>query len=293
MASLNDLQNRMKSVRDTRKITNAMYLISSAKMRRARRDMEASRPHFYASQAVIGDILRNLPNIVHPCIGDTLEAPRPGKTGYLVITGDKGLAGAYNHNVLKLMGELDKDPAQSVIYTIGEVGLHSARSMGYPVDIEMHYPAQDPNISRARDLSASLKEKYLYGELSEINLVYTSLHKTVTEVTYRRLLPLYRAEFTDFMPPDDHRPPVYLPSPQAVLDTVVPNYLTGFLLDVMVEACCAELDARMIAMQSATENADEMLSVLSLEANRARQEAITQEITEIASGARAQKKKQP
>lgn len=291
MASLNDLQNRMKSVRDTRKITNAMYLISSAKMRRARRDMEASRPHFYASQAVIGDILRNLPEIVHPCIGDTLEAPRPGKTGYIVITGDKGLAGAYNHNVLRLMSELDKNPAQSVIYTIGEVGLHSAQSMGYPVDIEMHYPAQDPNISRARDLSARLMEKYLSGELAEVVLVYTSLHRTVTEATSRRLLPLYRAEFTDFMPPDDHRPPVYLPSPQAVLDTVVPNYITGFLLDVMVEACCAELEARMMAMQSATENADEMLSSLSLEANRARQEAITQEITEIASGARAQSKK--
>lgn len=290
MASLNDLQNRMKSVRDTRKITNAMYLISSAKMRKSRRDMEASRPHFYASQAVIGDILQNLPDIVHPYIGDTFESPRPGKTAYIVVTGDKGLAGAYNHNVLKLMSELDRDPAQSVIYTVGEVGLHNAQAMGYPVDVEMHYPAQDPNISRARDLSTRLVEKYLSGELSELILVYTSLDKISAEAQHRRLLPLYREDFTGYMPPDDHRPPVYLPSPQAILDTVVPNYLTGFLLDVLVEAYCAELSARMVAMQSATENADEMLGQLSLEANRARQEAITQEITEIASGARAQKK---
>ena len=290
MASLNDLKNRMKSVRETRKITNAMYLISSAKMRKSRREMEASRPHFYASQAVIGDVLRNLPEIVHPYIGDTMETPRPGKRAYLVVTGDKGLAGAYNHNILKLMSKLDQDPEESIIYTVGEVGLHNAQAMGYPVDLSMHYPAQDPNISRARDLSSRLVERYLAGELSELILVYTSLHKTVTEAVYRRLLPLYRKDFTQFMPPDDHRPPVYLPSPQAVLDTVVPNYLTGILLDVLLEAYCAELEARMMAMQSATDNADDMLEQLSLQANRARQEAITQEITEIASGARAQKK---
>lgn len=291
MASLNDLQSRMKSVRDTRKITNAMYLISSAKMQRARRDLEASRPHFYASQAVIGDILQNLPKIVHPFVGDTMDAPRPGKTAYLVITGDKGLAGAYNHNILKLLTQLDRDPARSVIYPVGEVGLRAIPAMGIPVDETMHYPAQDPNIGRARELSYRLVEQYLSGEIGEVILVYTSLHKTAAEAVYRRLLPLYRADFTPFLAPDDHRPPVYLPTPQAVLDTVVPNYLTGFLLDVLVEASCAELSARMMAMQSATDNADEMLAQLSLDANRARQEAITQEITEIASGARAQSKK--
>lgn len=290
MASLNDLQNRMKSVRDTRKITNAMYLISSAKMRKARRDMEASRPHFFASQAVIGDILRNLPDIVHPYIGDTMEAPRPGKTAFIVVTGDKGLAGAYNHNVLKLAERFDEAPEDSVIFTVGEVGLHSLQQMGLPVDMEMHYPSQEPNISRARDLSLRLLEQYRDGTLGEVYVVYTSLHRTAAEAVCRRLLPLYRVDFDHFTPPDDGKPPVYLPSPQAILDTVVPNYITGFLFDLLVEAYCAELGARMMAMQSATENADEMLEQLSLEANRARQEAITQEITEIASGARAQKK---
>lgn len=291
MASLNDLQNRMKSVRDTRKITNAMYLISSAKMRKARRDMEASRPHFFASQAVIADILYNLPEIVHPYIGDTMEAARGGKTALIVVTGDKGLAGAYNHNVLKLVEQLDRDPAQSVLYTVGEVGLHSAQQLGYPVDLEMHYPSQEPNISRARELSLRLVEKYQAGELGEIFVVYTGLYQTATEPICRRLLPLYREDFARFVPSDDGKLPVYLPSAQSVLDTVVPNYLTGFLFDLLVESYCAELSARMMAMQSATENADEMLQQLSLDANRARQEAITQEITEIASGARAQKKK--
>lgn len=291
MASLNDLQNRMKSVRDTRKITNAMYLISSAKMRKARRDMEASRPHFFASQAVIADILYNLPEIVHPYIGDTMETARRGKTAFIVVTGDKGLAGAYNHNILKLVEQLDRDPAQSVLYTVGEVGLHSAQQMGYPVDLEMHYPSQEPNISRARELSLRLVEKYQTGELGEIFVVYTGLYQTATEPICRRLLPLYREDFTQFVPSDDGKLSVYLPSAQSILDTVVPNYLTGFLFDLLVESYCAELSARMMAMQSATENADEMLQQLSLDANRARQEAITQEITEIASGARAQKKK--
>lgn len=290
MAGLKDLQNRMKSVRDTRKITNAMYLISSAKMMKARRDMESSRPHFYASQRVIGDILRNLPEITHPYVGDTMEVPRPGKTAYIVVTADKGLAGAYNHNVLKLMEKLDNDPENSVLFTVGEVGLHSAQHLGYPVDLSMHYPSQEPTISRARDFSAKLIDKYLTGQLSEIYVIYTGLHKMSTEPVARRLLPLYWADFEPFMAPDDGKPPVYLPSAQSILDTVVPNYITGFLFGMLVEAYCAELDARMIAMKSATDNADSMLDQLTLDCNRARQEAITQEITEISSGARAQKK---
>lgn len=291
MANLNDLKNRMKSVRDTRKITNAMYLISSAKMRKARRDMEASRPHFFSSQAVIASILYHLPEIVHPYIGDTMETARKGKSALIIVTGDKGLAGAYNHNVLKRMEQLREDPAQSVIYTVGEVGFHSAQRMGYPVDTEMHYPSQEPNISRARELSFKLLENYQAEKLREVFVVYTSLYQTVTEPVCRRLLPLYREDFAPFVSAGDGKSPVYLPSAQSILDTVVPNYLTGFLFDLLVESYCAELSARMMAMQSATENADEMLRQLSLEANRARQEAITQEITEIASGARAQSKK--
>lgn len=289
MAGLNDLQNRMKSVRDTRKITNAMYLISSAKMRRARRDMEASRPHFYASQAVIGDILAHLPEITHPFVGDTMESPRPGKNAYILVTGDKGLAGAYNHNVIKLLEPISKDPAETVLFTVGEVGYHSALAMGYPAEEGMHYPSQEPNISRARDIATRVITRYLKGELGEVHVLYTALNKLSTDPVTRRLLPLYREDFRDFRAPEDNRPPVYIPSPQAILDTVVPNYIAGFLFDMLMEAFCAELDARMIAMKSATDNADNMLDKLSLECNRARQEAITQEITEISSGARAQK----
>lgn len=288
MAGINDLQNRMKSVRDTRKITNAMYLISSAKMRKARREMEASRPHYNASQAVIGDVLAHLPDITHPFVGDTMTEPRPGKKAYILVTGDKGLAGAYNHNVLKLLESIDPDPEKTVLFTVGEVGRSSAGHLGYPLDPAMHYPSQEPDITRVRDLSARVIIRYLKGELSEIHVLYTALNKMSTDPVSRRILPLYRADFAPFTAPDDNRSPVYIPSPQSILDTVVPNYITGFLLDLLTEAYCAELDARMIAMKSATDNADAMLDQLSLECNRARQEAITQEITEISSGARAQ-----
>lgn len=290
MAGVKELQNRMKSVRDTRKITSAMYLISSAKMTKARRDLDATRPHLYASLQVIGDILRNLPDIAHPFIGEGMETPRPGKTACILVTGDKGLAGAYNHNVLKLMEEQHTDPENTVVYTVGEVGLSAAQRSKYPVDLEMHYPAQEPTISRARDFSAKLIDKYLTGELSEIRVIYTNLNKQNGEPVSRRLLPLRRKDFEAYMGPDDGKAPVYLPSAQSVLDTVVPNYITGFLFGMLVEAYCAELDARMIAMKSATDNADAMLDQLALDCNRARQEAITQEITEISSGARAQKK---
>ena len=290
MAGISNLQNRMKSVRDTRKITNAMYLIASAKMNRARQDLELSRPHFLASQAIIADLLAHLPDIAHPYIGDTLTAARPGKTAYLVVSGDKGLAGAYNMNVLKQLSALDLNPERAVLYTIGEVGYHSALNRGDPVDESMHFPSQDPNITRARELSAQLCARYLSGELSEIYVLYTTLDKLNTAPVCRRLLPLYHSDFTAFALPDDGKPPVYLPGPQEILDTVVPNYITGFLFGMMVESFCAELDARMVAMKSATDNADEMLEQLTLDCNRARQEAITQEITEISSGARAQKK---
>ena len=170
------------------------------------------------------------------------------------------------------------------------MGYHNALHMGYPVEESVHYPSQEPNMSRARDLSARVITRYLKGELSEIHVLYTALDKMSTEPVSRRLLPLYAADFQQFMAPDDdNRPPVYIPSAQSILDTVVPNYITGFLFDTMMEAFCAALDARMIAMKSATDNADGMLEQLSLECNRARQEAITQEITEISSGARAQK----
>lgn len=290
MASITEIRSRMRSIEQTLKITNAMYLISSAKVKKARKQLSEVEPYFDRLARTILDIFRHSPELQHRFIEGHHKSREDRKTGFVVITGDKGLAGAYNHNVLKLAEsylERKKDPT---LFLIGQMGRHYFEKKNIPIDGEFMYTAQDPTITRAREISNTLLNLYEDGALDEIYLVFTRSYSAMRmEPEIIKLLPLDRAMLSarrGLSEADQYRDVVrYEPSPEAVLDVLVPGVIKGYLFSALVESFCSEQNARMTAMDSASESARDMLKALSLEFNRARQGAITQEITEIAGGA--------
>ena len=153
MAGLREIQNRIRSIQDTRKITNAMYLISSTKLKKARKELAETEPYFYALQNVIRRIQRHLPNMESPYFEK--EGHQSKKTGLLVISGDKGLAGAYNHNIMKMADTFLKDPSREVhLFVIGETGRQFFASQHIPIEENFQYTAQDPTFNRARWIAA-------------------------------------------------------------------------------------------------------------------------------------------
>ena len=291
MAGLREIQSRIKSIEDTRKITNAMYMISSTKMRKAKQALEATEPYFYTLQSTIARILRHLPEMEH------IYFEKPGKErhkiGLLVITGDKGLAGAYNHNILKMAQQFLDDAENEVqLFVVGELGRQYFTARHIPVQKSFQYTVQNPTFSRARWISEVLLDKYGAGELDEIHVIYRRMENSLASVAEdKMLLPIKRTSLVH-IPADVYQEEFFLiPSASEAVDTIIPNYITGFIYGALVEAFYTVHHARMIAMEAATNNADELLRDLRIMYNRARQAAITQEITEVCSGAKAQRRK--
>jgi len=291
MAGLREIQSHIKSIQDTRKITNAMYMISSTKLRKAKQELEATEPYFYTLQATVDRILRHLPEMEHPYF----EKPDTDRTrvGLLVVTGDKGLAGAYNHNVLKLAQQfLDDTDNMAELFVVGELGRQYFSGQHIPIQENFQFTAQNPTFDRARWITETMLEKYHSGELDELHVIYTRMENSMQSVAEdKMLLPLKRPDLS-LIPMDVYQEEFFLiPSAEEAVDTIIPNYITGFVYGALVESFCSEQNSRMMAMQAATDNADELLHDLNIMYNRARQAAITQEITEVCSGARAQRQK--
>ena len=294
MAGITEIRGRMRSIQQTLKITNAIYLISSAKVKKARKQLQEVEPYFDRLAKTILDIFRHSPQLQHRYIEGHHKPKEERKTGFVVITGDKGLAGAYNHNVLKLAEGYLARKQDSTLFLIGQMGRHYFEKKNISIDAEFMYTAQDPTLDRAQDICDTLVDLYERGALDEIYLVFTHSYSAMRmEPEIIKLLPLDRAMLSarrGLSEADQYRDVVrYEPSPEAVLDVLVPGVLRGYLFAALVESFCSEQNSRMTAMDSASESAREMLKTLSLEFNRARQGAITQEITEIAGGAEATK----
>lgn len=294
MAGITEIRTRMQSVQQTLKITNAMYLISSAKVKKARKQLADVEPYFDKLAKTALDIFRHSPDLKHRFI-EGHEIPKEDrKTGFIVVTGDKGLAGAYNHNVLRLAETYLARKKDPTLFLIGQMGRHYFEKKNIPIDAEFMYTAQDPTLERAKEIADTMVDLYERGALDEVYLVFTHSFSAVRmEPEIIKLLPLDRAMLSarrGLSEADQYRDVVrYEPSPEAVLDVLVPGVLRGYLFAALVESFCSEQNSRMTAMDSASESAREMLKTLSLEFNRARQGAITQEITEIAGGAEATK----
>lgn len=291
MDSAKEIHDRIKSVQGTKKITTAMYLISSNKLRKAKRKLDETRPYFDMLRGGIKKIFDNIPEASSQYMDVDNKRPDSEKVrGYLVVTADKGLAGAYNHNVLKLAQEHLRDSKQVKLYVVGEFGRQYFRQKGIPVEHSFLYTAQNPNLYRAGELASVLLDAYISKEVDEIYVIYTNMKDSInTEVKMRRLLPFERDHFSGLPADDEYSQFEFYPSVDRVINRIVRSYLSGYIYSVLVDSYCSEQSARMAAMDAASRNADEMLRSLSLRYNSVRQAAITQEITEVAAGARAQK----
>ncbi len=289
MSDLQSIKKRIQSIGDTRKITNAMYLISSAKMRKAKADLDRTRPYFEAMRTEIKRIFRSgeLPEnrYLYP-----LDERIKVKSTYacLLITGDKGLAGSYNYNVIKKAEELYRDDCELKWYVVGEYGRQLLTQRGIPIEKSFLYTAQNPTMRRAREICNILLEGYINGEFGKIYVVYTDMAGMDDVARCTRLIPFHRSQF-DFTSSEKPvtTPFEYVPSPEKVLDSIMPGYISGFIYSALVDSFCSEQHARMVAMKAANDSAEELISKLTVQYNRLRQAAITQEITEIAAGARA------
>ena len=294
MANEKEIQDRRKSIQDTMKITNAMYLISSSKLKRAKNVLGNTEPYFYGIQSAIARVLRHVPDMKHEFFNKRPEkAKEDRRIGVIVVTADKGLAGAYNHNVIKLAEEELKKTGQKKLYVLGIVGQqYFGKKSEVDMDPDFHYNIQKPSLHQAREISELVVDSYLEKELDEVRIIYTRVINAVQmETVVQELLPLEKKEVLEEIPLDMHREIITMyPSPEIVLDHIIPNYLTGLIYGCLVEAYASEHNSRMMAMQSATDNAKEMLRDLEIQYNRARQASITQEITEVIAGAKAQKR---
>lgn len=299
MANATEIQNRIKSIQDTRKITSAMYLISSTKMRKARQSLEDTQPFFFELQSEIRRIFRHFPQMEHIFFDnrpkDMQETVK--KKGYIVVTADKGLAGAYNHNILKKTEEIIAKDVDYSLFVVGELGRQYFAGRGIPIKEQFLYTAQNPTLHRARTITERIIDLYLTEELDEVYVIYTWMTgKMEEEVVVERLLPLEHEKFQTRIPNEilmnTYQEEFQIePSPKVILNHIVPNYITGYIYGALVESYSCEQNARMMAMDAATKNADQMLRELSIMYNRVRQSAITQEITEVIGGAKALKRK--
>ncbi len=296
MATIKEIRDRIDSVNDTRKITNAMYLISSTKLRKAKKMLTDTEPFFLATQAMISRIVRHLPDGVDNIFLETRQdiPEKDRRKGYIIFTDDKGLAGAYNHNVLKLAEEhIEGDGDKWKLFVIGEVGRFHFLSKNMNIEESFMFTSQNPTLHRARKIAAEILDYYYENKLDEFYVVYTTVQGNVCETKFEKLLPLEIITNIkrEKLPPGVMQEEFLMePSPAAILDNIVPNYITGFIYGALVEAFCSVQSARMMAMDSANKNAEKMIENLQRTYNRQRQALITQEITEVVSGAKALKR---
>ena len=295
MASTSEIRRRIGSVRQTQKITHAMYLISQAKLRKAKQDLSNTRPYFDALQNEIGRVF-NADSSVESRYLEPVQQPAKEEVlrpACLLITADKGLAGAYNQNAIRQAQQYMADHPDTVLYVVGEYGRRWFAQRNIPIEKSFLYTAQNPTLGRARQIAELLLERYDAGEINAVVVVYTDMKNGLEAVVRQaQLLPLHRERFIAAAA-NTAKDDVYefIPSPNAVVNNAARSCLTGYIYSALVDSFCSEQSARMTAMNAADQNAEELLKDLSVQFNRARQAAITQEITEVSAGERAQRSK--
>ena len=268
MASAKEIQDRMRSIKDTLKITNAMYMISSSKLKKSKKMLADTEPYFYTLQSEMSRILRHLPDMNSIYFKTNAEIPeRKRKAGYIVITADKGLAGSYNHNILKLAEEELEKRDDYKLFVLGELGRHYFEQKGINIDKQFHFVVQDPSLSRARRIAEDLLKLYHENQLDELYIIYTTMVNAMQEeAQVAQLLPLKKTDFKIPVPIDIPLEGLALkPSAEEVMDHIVPNYVVGFVYGALVEAFSCEQNARMMAMEGATNSAKQMLKELDIE----------------------------
>lgn len=266
-----------------------MKLISTSKLRKGRLLLEDTEPYFNRIQRTMSDILQGSAYVQSPYLSKA-----EGRTALIVVTSDKGLAGGYNANIFRFVQSICETLENPVLILIGEVGQRYFVNSPYLVLENFTFSSRVPTVEDAQDLAEYVVSQFDWGVFSEVRIAYTHMYNALKLVpTEREVLPLDETKITAAAHPelagkkaqDEHFE--YLPSPEAVFDTLAPLYIKGVIYGCLVEAYASEQSARMSAMDEASKNADEMLASQQLFYNRVRQAGITQEVTEIVSGSTA------
>ena len=283
MASMRDIKRRKSSVQSTQQITKAMKLVSTVKLQRAKGRAEKSKTYFSCMYDTVASMHSKAGEINHPF----LKAGESQKKAVIVITANRGLAGGYNSNIVKLIKNSDFRKEDLVIYTVGTKGRDALARLGYEMADDYSEAIEEPAYADAMNISKKLLEDYVAGEIGEIYVAYTGFKNTVTHVpTLLRLLPV-NVEDERLDEGGSSAVMEFEPQSEEAIDLIIPKYITSLIYGALIESVASENGARMQAMDSATSNADDMISKLSLLYNRARQSSITQELTEIIAGAEA------
>lgn len=277
--STKEIKNRIRSMESTKQITKAMEMVAASKLRRAQAQIAASRPYFEILRSTIEDITRANRDFSSPYLKKRGEK----KVLYVVIAGDRGLAGGYNSNVLKLVYSQIQGKEAAVL-PIGKKAVDSFKSKGIPILTDAYAEAASVGIGDCFSISKQVSKAFLDGQYDEVYVAYTDFVSMLSQSPdFMKLLPLEKPEIKENAPPR-RCDTLYEHPAEEVFAAIVPEYLGGVLYGALCESRASEQAARRSAMDSATQNADEMIADLSLKFNRARQAAITQEITEIVAG---------
>ncbi len=286
MASMRDIKRRKQSIQSTGQITKAMKLVSTVKLQRSKQIAENSRDYFDYMYNTVQSMLARSGEIDHPFVKGTNSSTK----AVVMITGNRGLAGGYNSNVVKLITKSDLPKEDLLIYSIGKKGREAMNRNGYALAEDYSTMIDNPSYVDALRLTAVLLNAFKEGKLGEIYLAYTHFKNTVShEPRLIKLLPVEISKETDSMEEGtDNIPMNFEPEEMEALEMIIPKYVRSLIYGGMLEAAASENGARMQAMDNATSNAEEMIDKLTLQYNRARQGSITQELTEIIAGSQAQ-----
>ena len=306
MKQLFEIKKRIKSVNDIGQMTKAMQLVSSAKMRKSRALLDQVLPFFSICAEGMVELRKHNHEINNPYFQFRKKKKgEPWKIGYFILTGDQGLAGAYNHNVIRMaedhihMKKQENEEhgynAEITLYVFGSVGKEKLVRDGYPIDVDFSFPISDPTYYQARNVADIIREKYISGELDSVYLIYTKIESAIKmKPIVTRVVPVNESALHELFT-QNHVEDAgmatrggelsYHPNAVAVFSYLIDTYLNAMMYGAMVEAYASEQTARMTAMDNATQNAGEMLEQLTLMSNQARQAKITNELIEIVNGA--------
>lgn len=285
MASMREIKRRKATIESTGQITAAMKVVSTAKLQKAKGKVEASKPYFQLMYDAVTSILEKSDNINHPY----LQAGNSKKKAVIVVTSNRGLAGGYNNNVVKLITQGDFVKEDVLVYAVGRKGRDALRRNGYEIVEDYSDVMNGPIFSDAANIGRAVLDAFSNQEVGEIYIAYTIFKNTITQIpTLMQLLPVAVDKKDEKgNSADDLVIMNYEPEAEEALGEIIPKYVNSLIYGALCEAIASENGARMQAMDSASNNAEEMIADLSLKYNRARQASITQELTEIVAGASA------
>ncbi len=288
MASMRDIKRRRSSIQSTGQITKAMKLVSTVKLQRTKQAAQNSKSYFDYMYRTVRSMMAKSGEINHPYV----KGNGSDKKAVIMITGNRGLAGGYNSNVVKLVMGSELKKEDMVIYTLGKKGREAMNRHSYTLAEDYSTMIDAPEYVDAMRLCSVLLNAYKAGEIGEIYLAYTYFKNTVVhEPTLMKLLPLDKEDQIEGPVDEEEGPEApmnFEPEEDESLELIIPKYVTSIIYGGMIESVASENGARMQAMDNATTNAEEMIDKLTLQYNRARQGSITQELTEIIAGSQAQ-----